>query len=79
MRKYPEILKECKLFMNIEEKNISALLDCLGAEIRSYKKNQNIFSEGDTLSHIGIILSGKVQIIRIDFYGNKSILTTLIL
>ncbi|MDY4413502.1 MAG: Crp/Fnr family transcriptional regulator [Ruminococcus sp.] len=76
MRKYPEILKECKLFMNIEEKNISALLDCLGAEIRSYKKNQNIFSEGDTLSHIGIILSGKVQIIRIDFYGNRSILTT---
>ncbi len=76
MREYPEILKKCRLFMNIEEKNISALLDCLGAEIRSYKKNQNIFSEGDNLSDIGIILSGKVQIIRIDFYGNKSILTT---
>lgn len=77
MTEYLEILKNCKLFENVEENNISAMLDCLGAEIHSYSKNQNIFTEGDSVFHIGIILSGKIQIIRVDFYGNRSIVSVL--
>lgn len=77
MKKYLEILCKCRLFQNMENESITAMLSCLGAELRSYSKNQNIFTEGETVSHIGIILSGTAQIVRVDFYGNRSIVTNI--
>lgn len=77
MKKYLEILKNCKLFENIADENLLAMLSCLGAEVRSYTKNQNIFTEGERASHMGILLSGTAQIVRVDFYGNRSIVTNI--
>ncbi|MGN0614106.1 MAG: Crp/Fnr family transcriptional regulator [Porcipelethomonas sp.] len=77
MKKYLEILRNCKLFENIENENIAAMLGCLGAEVRSYTKNQYIFTEGERASHMGIMLSGAAQIVRVDFYGNRSIVTII--
>ena len=77
MKKYLEILRNCKLFENIADENLLAMLSCLGAEVRSYTKNQNIFTEGERASHMGILLSGTAQIIRVDFYGNRSIVTNI--
>lgn len=77
MKKYLEILRNCKLFENIADENLLAMLRCLGAEVRSYTKNQNIFTEGERASHMGILLSGTAQIIRVDFYGNRSIVTNI--
>ncbi|MCI7803770.1 MAG: Crp/Fnr family transcriptional regulator [Oscillospiraceae bacterium] len=75
MKKYMEILSKCRLFESMENENITAMLSCLGAEVKSYAKNQKIFTEGETTSHIGIMLSGTAQIVRVDFYGNRSIVT----
>ena len=77
MEKYLEILSKCRLFENMENENITAMLDCLGAEVHSCVKNQNIFTEGEPASHMGIMLSGKANIIRVDFYGNRSIVTVI--
>lgn len=77
MKKYLEILRNCKLFENISDENLQAMLSCLGAEVRSYTKNQYLFTEGETVSHIGIILSGTAQIVRVDFYGNRSIVAVI--
>lgn len=77
MKKYMEILRNCKLFENIENENLLAMLKCLGAEVRSYSKNQNIFTEGEKASYIGIMLSGTAQIVSVDFYGNRSIVTNI--
>lgn len=74
MKKYLEILKKCRLFENISDEKFPAMLNCLGADLRSYTKNQYIFKEGENSSYIGILLSGNIQIIRIDFYGNRSII-----
>ena len=35
MEKYLEILSKCRLFENMENENITAMLDCLGAEVHS--------------------------------------------
>lgn len=77
MKKYMEILSRCKLFENMETDNILSILKCFGAEIRSYRKNQSIFTEGETAEHIGIMLSGTAQIVRVDFYGNRSIVAVI--
>ncbi|MBQ8297297.1 MAG: Crp/Fnr family transcriptional regulator [Ruminococcus sp.] len=73
MRKYFEILRKCPLFCRIENENIIALLDCLGAKVRTFDKGNAIIAEGNPAKHIGIILSGSAQIVRIDYHGNRSI------
>ena len=51
------------------------MLTCLGARIESYDKKYTIFAEGSSAKYIGIVLSGSVQMIQFDYYGNKSILS----
>lgn len=43
----------------------------------SCKKGNPIFVEGDPARFIGIILTGTAQVIREDYYGNRSVMTNL--
>ena len=36
-----------------------------------------MFLEGDPAEFVGVVLSGKVQIVRTDYYGNRSVLTVV--
>lgn len=73
----PEIHKKIKLLNKIEYSSINEILTCLKAKVLSFKKDQIIYHINDSISNIGIILSGTVQISSIDFWGNRSILTEL--
>ncbi len=75
MKKYSEVLRKCPLFNGIEDENIGSLLSCLSANTVTCNKNETIMSEGESAEYIGIVLSGKVQIERTDYYGNRSIVT----
>ena len=76
LKKYLEILKKCPLFDGIGNDELLRMLTCLGARIEGYDKKDTIFAEGSSAKHIGIVLSGSVQMIQFDYYGNKSILST---
>lgn len=78
MKKDYESLKQCPLFCGIEENNFPDVLTCLDARERQYQKGETVFSEGSPASDIGVLLAGKVQIVRLDYYGNRSILTTVV-
>ena len=67
-------LAECPLFEGIDTVDLQSMLGCLGANTVSVKKGQALFREGDSTIYIGIVLSGSVQIIREDYYGNRSIM-----
>ncbi|MBQ2727089.1 MAG: Crp/Fnr family transcriptional regulator [Clostridia bacterium] len=75
MKKYQKILQECPLFDGIEEDDLFRMLVCLGARVESFDKKYTVIAEGNPARYIGIVLAGSVQIIRIDYYGNRSILT----
>lgn len=77
MKKHFPILERCPLFDGIRPEDLSAMLDCLGARIMKATKNQILFSEGDPANHVGIVLSGSVQIVKEDFYGNRSIVARI--
>lgn len=77
MEKYLEILKKCPLFHGINNENLLRMLSCLGAKVLFFDKKYTIFREGDKIKHIGIVLSGSVQVAQIDFYGNRSILNNV--
>lgn len=77
MKKYFDILYRCPLFCDIDEKSLSGLLACLNAKKLSFGKKETLISEGDEAKYIGIVLSGSLQISRVDCYGNRSILGLL--
>jgi CRP-like cAMP-binding protein len=74
MKKYFEILKKCSLFHEIEDEKLERMLHCLGARVEFFDKKYTVFSEGSPAKQIGILLSGAVQMFRVDYYGNRSLL-----
>lgn len=77
MEKYLQNLRRCPLFAQIAEEDLLRMLTCLGARVEQFDKKYTIFAEGHPAKYIGILLSGAAQVIRIDYYGNRSILTEI--
>ena len=73
MEKYLEIIKQCPLFAGIEDAELKTLLDCLIAVRRAYKKNEFVFTAGDTVQSVGVVLSGGVHVLQEDYWGNRTI------
>ena len=77
MKNYLDVLKTVKLFQGIGESNLQSLLSCLCGKVIHYEKGQTIFFSGESIGQFGIVLSGQVQIVQDDFYGNRSILAKI--
>lgn len=77
MKEFFDILRECPLFDQIGDKSLDEMLGCLGAKKCSYKKGDTVLAEGDKAKYLGIVLKGSVQLVRVDYYGNRSILTSI--
>lgn len=77
MEYYLKVLENCPLFDSILPEHITAILNCLQAKVCNYKRGEYIISAGDKAGSVGIVLSGKVQIARTDYYGNRSILAEM--
>ena len=67
-------LRGCPLFNGIDENDLAGMLVCLGARTVSARKEQPLFREGDPAIYMGIVLTGSVQIVREDYFGNRSIM-----
>jgi CRP-like cAMP-binding protein len=77
MKQYFKVLKDCALFRRIGENEFGHLMECLGAQIRSYGTGEYIFLSGDEVNNIGIVLEGVVEIMKENLAGNKHILAFL--
>ncbi|NLB82435.1 MAG: Crp/Fnr family transcriptional regulator [Clostridiaceae bacterium] len=74
MKNYLDVLKTVKLFQGIEQTNLQPLLSCLCGRVVNYEKGQTVFFSGESIEQFGIVLSGQVEIIQDDYYGNRSII-----
>ena len=72
-----DVLQLCPVFDGIEKENLKPMLSCLGAVVKNYDAKESVFSEGDKADKVGIVLSGAVQIVRVDYDGNRSILSKI--
>ena len=77
MKKYMPILEKCALFSDLDAENIPAMLGCICAKVHICNKNEPVFLEGENARQVGIVLSGSVQIVKEDFYGNCSIVASI--
>ena len=74
MKNYNEIFKKCPLFYGIESEGVGRIVGCLNSRVMSFDKKQTILNEGASAHNIGIVLSGSVHIVQVDYYGNQTIL-----
>ena len=77
MKKYYEALSQCSLFAGIEYSDLEGMLKCMDAAFLKIPKGNPVFLEGSPAQFTGVVLTGKVQIVRDDYYGNRSVLTVL--
>ncbi len=76
MEEYFEVLRTCPLFCGIDDRDLAAVLGCLRAKTVGFCKKETVLAEGRPADCIGIVLSGRVQIVRIDYFGNRSIVSS---
>lgn len=74
MTEYLEILHRSPLFRGIEAKELSALLDCMGAQPRRIKKGDTVLAAGERAIHLGIVLAGRVQVSRLKADGQRIVM-----
>ncbi|MDR1815601.1 MAG: Crp/Fnr family transcriptional regulator [Clostridiales Family XIII bacterium] len=54
------------------------MLDCLGCTQRAYEKGATVFFEGDAISEIGLLVRGRLHLVKSDVWGNESIVAELV-
>ena len=62
------------LFEGISPQERGTMLGCIGYHIGTFKKGSIVAFEGENLKHIGIVLSGSVDMVKEDLWGNKTML-----
>jgi CRP-like cAMP-binding protein len=67
-------LANTALFRGSSPEEAHAMLSCLGAYEKQYKKGEMICRAGDYISSMGLVLSGGVNISVDDLWGNSTIL-----
>lgn len=77
MKKDFELIKKCPLFDKMDDEELNAILKSPHTKILDSSKDNTVIAEGSNTDHIGIVLSGAVQIIRNDYYGNRSIIALI--
>lgn len=77
IEKHFKSLRKCPLFRGVKDEDLPTMLDCLGAKTAHFAKKQTILAEGESAQNIGILLSGSAQIVRMDYFGNRSIVSGL--
>lgn len=62
------------LFAGIRPEDRKAMLGCIGYHIAAFQKGEIVAFEAENIRHIGIVLSGAVDMVKEDLWGNKTML-----
>jgi len=77
MNKEFKILEHIALFDGIDSADLGNIIICLEGKVKQYPKNQSIIMVGEEITALGIVLTGRVQVIREDIMGNRMIVAGL--
>ncbi len=77
MKKIFDVIQHNPLFSGIGFNDFKRMFDCIEARAVQYKKEDVILLSGDAVRFVGLILSGRVKIVKEDAEGNSTLLTEL--
>ncbi len=69
-----DALYKCSMFKDVTPEEVSSMLGCLGSHRRTYEKGEYIYCMGDTVTSLGIVLSGGVRIESVDAWGHVTVI-----
>ena len=72
------LLAQTPLFSGISAEDVQKLYSCLGVHRRLISKDSFVFRAGDSVQAIYLLLSGSLHIISEDFWGNQSIIESML-
>ncbi|MCL2409807.1 MAG: Crp/Fnr family transcriptional regulator [Oscillospiraceae bacterium] len=67
-------LKKSQLFSGITDEQLGALVKCLGCTFKSFDKDKIIYHAGNCVREVGLVIDGRVHIVKDDAWGNSNIL-----
>jgi len=77
MEKYYETLKTVGLFSGVGAGALGEMLACLGAETRQVARGNIVLLAGDKPRFVGVVLSGRLHVVRDDYDGNRSLVSAV--
>ena len=74
-----DILQEVDspLFHGIRPEDRRTMLDCIGYHVGTFRKGDIVGFEEENMKYIGIVLSGAVDMVKEDLWGNKTMLVRI--
>lgn len=72
-----ESLKNCKLFKDFSDSEITEIINSKDSSIKFYSSNDVIFMQEESCNHLSIVLDGIIEIQKLDADGNILIVSTL--
>ena len=70
-------IRNIELFSGIKDQDLSALMTCIGGQVRTYAKGQFISLEADEVKWVHVVLSGRVHMIKEDLWGNETLFSVI--
>ncbi len=77
MKNIAKLLENCRLFQGIEGEELTHLLTCLDAREYNFSRGSFVWMQGDSDYKVGIVTEGKVNIIKEDLMGNRSLIASI--
>lgn len=77
MKKYFNTLQSVALFKGIWADDLEAMLQCVQGQLKEYNKKEILLAAGSKPVHVGIVLSGRLHIVKDAMDGTRTLLTTL--
>ena len=74
MKEFIPVLKRSWLFAGVTENEIETMLSCLDAKVRSYKKGEYVFRQGEHIEQVAVLAKGELHVQQDDYWGNRSII-----
>lgn len=62
------------LFTGIRPEDMEGMLGCIGYHVRDYQKGEIISFEEENINHVGVVLTGAVDMLKEDVWGNRTML-----
>lgn len=75
MEYFIPLLQKTPLFPNFSDQELETALHAMDAQTISYQRDALIFKEGQFTDKLGIVIKGSITIERIDYFGNRNILS----
>ena len=77
MQAYLGALRRAALFRGREDEQILTAVDCLGGQLRRYQKGAAVLRAGEPATHLGVVLTGQVQVSRARADGQRVVMGSM--